>query len=187
MAKQEEEKQKEMDWKRYGPVLWTLVIVLVIAAMVQAYQLSVIGRQIASDSAGVKIDLTNMKQAIGKLDTSVTNIELDTGKAKENTAQLWYATIPKASVDKITEWYDKNLKFLTNCPDVGLVSVSNGFMGYGGALGDTLILEYPEQGYQVINRDGSVKCYEFPIVNLTPSESRCSTLCQTPSGGEVAQ
>ena len=181
MEKEKKEERIKPDTPVGNTILWILVCILIVAVIAQGYQLSSVDRQIGV--LATFIDRQQKKEM--QLTQDISQVQGESQKVmqalevvKENAGILWYASLPKTSLDKIVNWWKVNTQFKNCDVQPTTLSIQNGFLGYAGAYGDTLVVEYPDRGYQVTNRNGEIKCYKFPIETATPSATSCLDLCK---------
>lgn len=125
------------------------------------------------------------KQRIGEITQELVVAQVDIENNKENVAMLWYSTLSPEALQDIKDWYAANDIFYSNCHEfIKGLQISEGFMGYEGTMGDTLVIDYGEKGYQVMKNTGEVFCYKQPITEMTPEPVPCESMCIDEEGSE---
>lgn len=170
-----------LDFLGNTKILWVLVIILTVATIMQASQLTSIDKQLRKAEGLFGDVITTQNQfsndiGEGKDSNEMQEIKIET--VKEDISLLWYGSIPKESLAKIIEWYDNHKEFQNVCGEfMEDVSVSSGFYGYPGEMADTLRITYRDMGIQTMNAQGNIACYKYPIKTMTPPAIDCNDLC----------
>lgn len=127
--------------------------------------------KIDNEISSIRNELLSRERAMNELSNNkllLTNI---------NLGQVWLGNLPAESKGKLYKWIEDTRTFQKcKITEMGF-TIRDSFLEEAGVWGDFYIIEF-KTGYQVIQSNGDVKCYKFPIESKGQAPVPCEELCE---------
>lgn len=131
----------------------------------------------------LKTKIDNMQSHITTIEQDVldnkgitSNLRTEINSAENQLIDLWMATIPEESLAKIHTWEKDNTDFVMCDKQFKDFFLARGYYSYNGSNSKVLVYSF-DKGDLVYDRDGSIKCYLTPVMDINPPSVDCMKLC----------